>query len=238
MVRAAWALAPYLASQRIDPSRGGIAGGLGRIAMAGQQMGAAEQSEREKRQARIDALQKQRLDQLRSGRTAGFEAGIGAEKAAQEAAGKREEREISRSQISSAEQRTKDQIASAERIARMQLDKKTDQDKLLDIIQNNPELAAKYAQFKNNPKVIDELSILKARQEMYLKRLEDLTLPAEEKQRIGGELRKIEQRYAVLAGGGAASAPSAQIPPSVGTVMQGYRFKGGDPSDKKNWEKV
>lgn len=25
--------------------------------------------------------------------------------------------------------------------------------------------------------------------------------------------------------------------PSVGTVVQGYRFKGGDPNDKKNWER-
>jgi hypothetical protein len=26
--------------------------------------------------------------------------------------------------------------------------------------------------------------------------------------------------------------------PAVGTVQQGYRFKGGNPSDKNNWEKV
>jgi hypothetical protein len=35
-----------------------------------------------------------------------------------------------------------------------------------------------------------------------------------------------------------APAPSNQPAPPVGTVMQGYRFKGGNPADKNNWEKV
>jgi len=28
------------------------------------------------------------------------------------------------------------------------------------------------------------------------------------------------------------------IPPAVGTVKDGYRFKGGDPNVEENWEKV
>lgn len=35
----------------------------------------------------------------------------------------------------------------------------------------------------------------------------------------------------------ATTAPSATVP-TAGTVMNGYKFKGGDPGDKNNWEKV
>lgn len=38
--------------------------------------------------------------------------------------------------------------------------------------------------------------------------------------------------------GGGAPAPAAPKPPAVGTVQDGYRFKGGNPADQKNWEKV
>lgn len=45
-------------------------------------------------------------------------------------------------------------------------------------------------------------------------------------------LQQDTQRRATPAAGPAAA------PPPVGTVMDGYRFKGGDPRDKNNWEKV
>jgi hypothetical protein len=35
-----------------------------------------------------------------------------------------------------------------------------------------------------------------------------------------------------------AAAPAGGAAPAVGTIMQGYRFKGGNPADKNNWEKV
>jgi hypothetical protein len=40
-----------------------------------------------------------------------------------------------------------------------------------------------------------------------------------------------------MTAGNIPQAPS-QGAPAVGTVMQGYRFKGGNPADKNNWEKV
>ena len=36
----------------------------------------------------------------------------------------------------------------------------------------------------------------------------------------------------------AARAPQTPAPPKAGDVVRGYRFNGGDPSDKANWKKV
>jgi hypothetical protein len=36
----------------------------------------------------------------------------------------------------------------------------------------------------------------------------------------------------------ASTPPPAPKPPAVGTVQNGYKFKGGNPADKNNWEKV
>jgi len=33
-------------------------------------------------------------------------------------------------------------------------------------------------------------------------------------------------------------AAQPQGAPTAGQVVSGYRFKGGDPSNQKNWEKV
>jgi len=48
-----------------------------------------------------------------------------------------------------------------------------------------------------------------------------------------------ESRYQKLMGGGDASKdPTSTDAPAIGAIMDGYKFKGGNPSDKANWEKV
>lgn len=49
---------------------------------------------------------------------------------------------------------------------------------------------------------------------------------------IGGENRGGSQQQT------SNSSQNTRSVPAVGTVMKGYKFKGGDPSDKNNWEKV
>jgi hypothetical protein len=48
---------------------------------------------------------------------------------------------------------------------------------------------------------------------------------------------EVERRMA-RRGGGSKPAPTPAGKPAPGTVEGGYRFKGGNPADKKNWEKV
>jgi|GEM_PF-5502294 len=52
-----------------------------------------------------------------------------------------------------------------------------------------------------------------------------------------GQVRS-EFREAVTRGKPMANPPPAVKAPAVGTVEGGYRFKGGDPSQQSNWEKV
>lgn len=62
-------------------------------------------------------------------------------------------------------------------------------------------------------------------------------------QYLGGALAEQESlanSYRQALGVQAAPAGGAQPKraPSPGTVMNGYKFKGGNPNDKANWEKV
>lgn len=53
--------------------------------------------------------------------------------------------------------------------------------------------------------------------------------------------RTPQQRATDMARGGNAPSTTAAKPnaaPKVGTESKGYRFKGGDPSKKENWEKI
>jgi hypothetical protein len=52
------------------------------------------------------------------------------------------------------------------------------------------------------------------------------------------QIREMLIQRELQGAGSRAPAPANQPAPPVGTVMQGYRFKGGNPADKNNWEKV
>jgi hypothetical protein len=47
-----------------------------------------------------------------------------------------------------------------------------------------------------------------------------------------------DETYSYRSDRTAPAAPPAPKPPAVGTVQDGYKFKGGNPADAKNWEKV
>ncbi len=52
-------------------------------------------------------------------------------------------------------------------------------------------------------------------------------------------MRALDQLESMLAGGGSTpSNPAQSGGPKAGTVEDGYRFKGGNPSDPNSWEKV
>lgn len=53
-------------------------------------------------------------------------------------------------------------------------------------------------------------------------------------------IRDLQDAYGSVEGDfqGAGNQPSQVGAPAVGTVDSGYRFKGGDPSNQANWEKI
>lgn len=62
----------------------------------------------------------------------------------------------------------------------------------------------------------------------------DRNKPLSQRLKALDTLEGLQQKYAHLNGSGQAPAGA---PPAVGTVRSGYRFKGGNPADKNNWEK-
>lgn len=62
-------------------------------------------------------------------------------------------------------------------------------------------------------------------------------LTPQERQLLTEQVRTLQGQL-TRAGGSAPARPSAPAVPASGEVRGGYRFKGGNPADKANWEKV
>lgn len=67
------------------------------------------------------------------------------------------------------------------------------------------------------------------------------TKPISQRLAAAEEVQRLQKKYADLNASPAQSAAPQQAVPRVpmkGQVLQGYRFKGGNPADQANWEKM
>lgn len=80
------------------------------------------------------------------------------------------------------------------------------------------------------------LDQLRTLQKTYSEQAENMLLPPAQREQATQMLKQVNDQIAESAG---IKMPTSQSgAPAPGTVMDGYRFKGGNPADQKNWEKV
>jgi hypothetical protein len=85
---------------------------------------------------------------------------------------------------------------------------------------------------------------IRAEYKDWLQSIEGMTSTPEVKAAKQEKIRREMMAEARAMGVNVPEAAMRQVPtgpsaaPAVGTMMQGYRFKGGNPADKNNWEKV
>lgn len=93
------------------------------------------------------------------------------------------------------------------------------------------------AKFGNKPQIAAEANIIKRLQlaekddnyKMQARIADDPKQKPEARARAQEIMQAIERRNGIIDSSGG---------PAVGSVQEGYRFKGGNPADKNNWEKV
>jgi len=81
------------------------------------------------------------------------------------------------------------------------------------------------------------LDQLRALQKTYSEQAENMLLPQAQRDQAAQMLKQVNDQIAASAGI-AAPTGGQRGAPAPGTIMDGYRFKGGNPADQKNWEKV
>lgn len=62
-------------------------------------------------------------------------------------------------------------------------------------------------------------------------------LPVEQRLAAAKEVKRLQDKYAALNGGSAQPSQPTGKAPMLGQVMDGYKFKGGNPADPSSWEK-
>ncbi len=84
-----------------------------------------------------------------------------------------------------------------------------------------------------------DVAELRTLQANLQKQAENYILPKPQRDAAAAQLDRVNAKLAEMAGVGSPAVPTGpSAAPAVGTMMQGYRFKGGNPADKNNWEKV
>ena len=78
----------------------------------------------------------------------------------------------------------------------------------------------------------EDLKDLRAERKDVSSRLNSIITPANQKTALSTQLSELDKRIEAI------KHPPKFGHPKVGEVRAGYRFKGGDPNDQKNWEPV
>lgn len=222
-----------------NPARG--------IASAYNQMMSDERTQQEKLRAGVtsaeDALiRAQEAARLESAKTAlgargkaaetfGNIAGVGERARATDVSA-----DVARLDRESQERRLDRQIAAQRELKQMEVSNPEWKSKL-EYALKNPQAAALMFP-KGDKAALDYLKLQVDLKQSQMQSLANDLSPdaAERKKVLAAEVATLSRALGELSGVPLSQPrPSA---PAVGTVMQGYRFKGGDPSDRKNWEKV
>ena len=111
----------------------------------------------------------------------------------------------------------------------------------IDFFRQDPEGYGRFQAARRGPQTAGErqdLAELKTLQGNLQKQVENYMIPKPQRDAAAVQLEQVNAKLAQMAGLDGAPAPAGGAAPAVGTIMQGYRFKGGNPADKNNWEKV
>ena len=199
-----------LAAQ-MGPASSTIAGTLGGIARTGRTMQLDEQARRQKQQEQLDALRKEMLGGARVGREKGFEAGIGAEKAAMEQQARLGQIDVGLQDVSAKREATaerastaQEQIKSAERLAAQRTRAPTELQEKIRLFKDDPET---YKAMFIKPEKDQAFNALKEQADILTKRLTGpIPLTGTDKQLVEAELAKVQRALSQISGVGGAVA--------------------------------